>query len=118
MGIFHLYHNTSASYNGFQKIKIDIVTELDRLCPYLLATKSLVCLEIINRDQEAGVTNQPIRAQHCDPADQSGASSGWCQSVRESRCVWTIPLIFCLDNLDNAITSLTKILVTPSFGVP
>ena len=44
------------------KIRICIVIELDRLCLYLLATKSLVvCLEIITRDQEAGVTNQPIR---------------------------------------------------------
>ncbi len=52
------------------------------------------------------------------PLTNQEQAEGWCQPVGESRCVWTIPLIFCLDNLDNAITSLTKILVTPSFGVP
>ena len=68
----------SCSYICFHKIRINVVTELDRLCLHLLATQSLVCLEIITRDQEeAGVSHQPIRGQysgHVTRIDQSEAS--------------------------------------------
>ena len=80
---------------------------------------SCLSRDYINRDQEGlGSPISQSEASIVTPPTNQERPEDWCQPVRESRCVWTIPLIFCLDNLDNAITSLTKILVTPSFGDP